>query len=173
MNCNRNAIRVATIIGVALEDTDGYGRLYDQSEVAGHLFGMSQLGNDAKLNAKSGEAATAYKAATGKDMPSGAAVTYYNMLELFNDLQAAGPVLSAENLARGLHAMPPGGGPSGAVGTWDLSNDHTAINDSREVYYDANATGFDGKKGTYVETYGGKRFSSGQWPREDPPIYPK
>ena len=161
------------IIGVALEDTDGYGRLYDQSEVAGHLFGMSQLGNDAKLNAKSGEAATAYKAATGKDMPSGAAVTYYNMLELFNDLQAAGPVLSAENLARGLHAMPPGGGPSGAVGTWDLSNDHTAINDSREVYYDANATGFDGKKGTYVETYGGKRFSSGQWAREDPPIYPK
>ena len=24
-----------------------------------------------------------------------------------------------------------------------------------------------------VETYGGKRFSSGQWAREDPPIYPK
>ena len=33
-------------------------------------------------------------------------------------------------------------------------------------------TGYDGKKGTYVETYGGKRFASGQWPQEDPPIYP-
>ena len=23
-----------------------------------------------------------------------------------------------------------------------------------------------------VETYGGKRFQSGEWPAEDPPIYP-
>jgi len=159
-------------IGVALEDTDGYGRLYAADEVNGHLFGMSQLGSDQKLNAKDGEAAAAYKAATGKDMPSGYAVIYYNLMLMFNQLQAAGPALTPQNIAATTHKMAPGGGPSGAIGTWDYSNDHTAINDSREIYWDPNGTGYDGKKGTYVETYGGKRFASGQWPQEDPPIYP-
>ncbi|MFL6113603.1 MAG: hypothetical protein ACJ786_19905 [Catenulispora sp.] len=159
-------------IGVALEDTDGYGRLYNADAVNGRLFGMSQLGSDAKLNDKNGEAARAYKATTGKDMPSGYAILYYNLMLMFNQLQAAGPVLTPQNIANTTHALPVGGGASGALGTWDYSNDHTAINDSREIYWDANATGYDGKQGTYVETYGGRRFQSGQWPQEDPPIYP-
>ena len=29
------------------------------------------------------------------------------------------------------------------------------------------------QNGRYVETYGGKRFSDGQWPKEEPPVYPK
>ena len=30
----------------------------------------------------------------------------------------------------------------------------------------------DGKTGTFKETYGGKRFRNGEWPAEDPPVYP-
>ncbi|MDQ1398027.1 MAG: hypothetical protein QOG64_3286 [Acidimicrobiaceae bacterium] len=161
------------IIGVALEDTDGYGRLYDQGEVGGHMFGMSQLGADTKLNAKDGEAARAFKAATGRDMPPGYAVIYYNLVLLFNQLQAAGPTLTPQNIGKASHALPPGGGPSGAIGTWNYGPGHTAITDSREVYYDPNGTGYDGKKGTFVEAYGGKRFASGQWPTEDPQVYNK
>ena len=105
-------------------------------------------------------------------MPSGYAILYYNMMLMFNQLQAAGPVLTPQNIAQATHALPVGGGSSGALGTWVYGNGHTAIHDSREIYWDANATGYDGKKGTYVETYGGQRFSSGQWAQEDPPIYP-
>ncbi|MEN3273157.1 MAG: hypothetical protein V7636_1918 [Actinomycetota bacterium] len=161
------------IIGVAAQDTDGYARLWDQGEVDGHLFGLSQLGSDRKVQAKDGEAAQFYKQATGHDMPSGAALIYYFMMQLFNQLQAAGPTLTPQNIGNATHALPPAGGANGAAGTWDFSDDHTAINDSREVYWDGSATSFDGKSGDYVETYGGKRFSSGQWPAEEPPVYPK
>ncbi|HEX2850477.1 MAG TPA: hypothetical protein VHN98_07980 [Acidimicrobiales bacterium] len=161
------------IIGVAAQDTDGYARLWDQSEVDGHLFGLSQLGSDKRINDPNGEAALAWKEATkGQAMPNGAGLVYYEMLQMFSQLQVAGPQLTPANIATGTHAMPPGGGPTGAVGTWDFSNDHTAINDSREIYYTGKANGYDGKAGTYLETYGGKRFSSGQWPAEDPPVYP-
>jgi hypothetical protein len=87
--------------------------------------------------------------------------------------QAAGPVLTPQNIANALQAMPPSGGPHGPFGTWAFKGDHTAIDDSREIYWDGNATGFDGNAGAYVETYGGRRFLSGQWPSEEPPVYPK
>lgn len=161
------------IIGVAAQDTNGYARLWDQDEVDGHLFGLSQLGSDRKVQDKDGEAARFYKMATNKDMPSGAALIYYFMMQLFNQLQAAGPTLNPQNLGAATHALPPAGGANGAAGTWDFSDDHTAINDSREVYWDGSATAFNGTKGDYIETNGGKRFSSGQWPAEEPPVYPK
>ncbi|HVT76647.1 MAG TPA: hypothetical protein VHD87_06420, partial [Acidimicrobiales bacterium] len=160
-------------IGVAADDTDGFARLWDSTAIDGHLFGMSQLGTDAKIFAQNGEAAQAYKAATGKAMPQGAAGVYYALLQLFNQLQSAGPNLTAANIAVGTHNMPDGGGSSGAVGTWRFKGDHTAIEDSREIYWDSKATGYDGKKGDYVETYGGKRFKSGEWPAENPPIKPE
>jgi hypothetical protein len=46
------------------------------------------------------------------------------------------------------------------------------MDDAREVYWDGDATGADGKQGTYVATYSGRRFTNGQWPAEDPPVYP-
>jgi hypothetical protein len=161
-------------IGVAADDTNGYARLWDAQAINGHLFGMSQLGTDAKVYSQTGEAAQAYKAATGKsEMPQGAALIYYFLLQLFNQLQAAGPNLTPQNIAIGTHNLPDGGGATGAVGTWRFKGDHTAIEDSREIYWDSQATGYDGKKGAYVETYGGKRFKTGEWPQENPAISPK
>jgi hypothetical protein len=88
-------------------------------------------------------------------------------------LQAAGPVLTPANIAQGLQAMPPAGGDHGAFGTWAFKGDHTGIDDSREIYWVGTARGFDGNNGAYLETYGGRRFLSGQWPAEEPPVYPK
>jgi hypothetical protein len=68
--------------------------------------------------------------------------------------------------------MPAGGGANAPVGTWGFADDHTAIDDSREVYWRGDVKGYDGKAGAYVETYGGRRFLSGQWPAEEPPVYP-
>jgi hypothetical protein len=166
------------IIGVAAQDTDGYGRLYDQSEVDGHMFGMSQLGNTDKIEDPNGEAARAFKA-VGKEKPAGGALIYYFMVELFNQLQAAGPALTPQAIATGSGGQPgskglvAGGGATAAVGTWSWATSHTAIIDTREVYWDGSAKGYDGNDGHYVETYGGKRFKSGEWSNDEPPIYPK
>jgi hypothetical protein len=77
--------------------------------------------------------------------------------------------------------IPPGGAPDYPAGYWSFQDgsdgtpgagDHTAIDDSREIYWDGSAIGPDGDAGTFIETYGGQRFRNGQWPAEEPPVYP-
>jgi hypothetical protein len=154
------------LIGVASTDTDAAAASYDQDEVNGHLFGMSQLGNTAKLTSPTGEAARAWREATGeKTLPPGAWVAYLNLVQIFSLFQASGPVLTPANAAVGIRAYPPAGGSSGAAGTWSWAKDHTATIDAREIYWD-------GESEHFMETYGGRRFQSGQWPKSEPPIYP-
>jgi substrate-binding family protein len=155
------------LIGVAGTDSDAAAASYDQDEVNGHLFGMSQIGNYQKLISPTGEAARVWREATGeKKLPQGAETQYYNLVQIFSLLQAAGPVLTPANAAAGIRTFPPGGGSHGPAGTWSWAHDHTAVIDAREIYWN-------GDSGHFIETYGGKRFQSGQWPRSEPPIYPK
>jgi hypothetical protein len=171
------------LIGVALQDRAGNARLFDQDRVDGHMFGMSQLGKTSNIYGKQGEAYKAWHIAFPKEEPPrGFADVYYYAIHFYNMLQIAGPILTPANIAKGLHAMPAGGGAKGAFGTWSYKDDHTAIDDSREIYWVckhdsvASCTGpaaDDGGKGEFLETYGGKRFGSGAWPKQEPPIYPK
>jgi hypothetical protein len=155
------------LIGVAGTDLDSSAASYDQDEVDGHLFGMSQLGNTAKLTSPTGEAARAWREATGeKTLPNGAYYAYYNYVQIFSLLQAAGPILTPQNAATGIRKYPVAGGAQGASGTWSWAKDHTATIDAREIYWD-------GASQHFKETYGGRRFQSGQWPTSEPPIYPK
>jgi hypothetical protein len=159
------------IIGVAAQDLDGSARQYDQTEVDGHLFGMSQLGAEAKINSKEGEAYKVWKLAyPGQEPPTGFGGVYFSVLHIFNLLQSSGPILNPENIARAIQALPPS---TGIIGTWDLRQHHTQVSDAREVYWNGTVTGYDGKAGAYIETYGGKRFRSGEWAAEEPPVYPK
>ena len=52
-----------------------------------------------------------------------------------------------------------------------------AVNPSIREYRRASATCIDASlkplMGAYLETMGGKRFRSGQWPAAEPPVYPK
>jgi hypothetical protein len=169
------------IIGVAAQDTDNFGRLYDQEEVDGHLFGMSQLGRTEDLIGPNSEAGRVYKQASGKDMPEGTSGDYYESMSFFNLLQAAGPTLTPDTIAQGAMTIPPGGAPDFPAGYWSLQDgpdgspgagDHTLVDDSREIYWDGKATAPDGDQGTYLETYDGQRFRNGEWPEEEPPIYP-
>jgi hypothetical protein len=169
------------LIGVALQDRAGNARLFYQNRVDGHMFGMSQLGRTSKIYGKSGEAYKAWHATFPKEEPPrGFADVYYYAIHFYNMIQAAGPILTPANIAKGLHALPDGGGAEGAFGTWSYKGDHTAIDDSREIYWvckhdsPASCTGppaDDGGLGEFLETYGGKRFGSGEWPKEEPPIY--
>jgi hypothetical protein len=80
--------------------------------------------------------------------------------------------------------------PDGTPG----GRDHTGIDDAREIFWEHDPTmapnassdpstcskssdpyynGLnDGCEGTYKETYGGKRFRNGEWPKEEPPLFP-
>jgi hypothetical protein len=161
------------IIGVAGQDTDGSARTFDQDIVDGHLFGMSQAGEYNKIEGKAGESYETWtRAFKGQAPARGYGSVYYFSLALFMMLQAAGPILTPDNIAKGLRAMPDGGGARGPIGTWSFADDHTAIDDAREIYWRNDKRGPDGSLGAYLETYGGKRFRTGQWPTGEPPVYP-
>ncbi len=169
------------IIGVASQDTDNFGRLYDQNQVDGHMFGMSQLGRTEDLIGPNSEAGRVYKHATGNDMPEGTSGDYYESVSFFNLLQAAGPTLTPDSLANGAMTIPPGGAPDFPAGYWSLQDgpdgtagagDHTLVEDSREIYWDGSAQAPDGDEGTFLETYDGRRFRNNEWPEEEPPVYP-
>jgi hypothetical protein len=172
------------LIGVAAQDTDNFGRLYAQSRVDGHMFGISQLGDITTLVGPKGEAGESYRhiprdKRAYDDMPEGALGGYYDLLHMYNGLQLAGPTLTPQTVFEGYCTRYgeakelPGGlwrfntNPDGTQGC-----DHTAVEDSREVFWAGTTNGPDGKAGTFLATMGGKRFTNGEWPTGDPEIYP-
>lgn len=186
-------------IGTALTDLDNAARLFDQTQVDGHLYGMSQLGATEKLIGPTSEPGKVYKNITGKAIPDGTAGDYFSLVRYYSMLQAAGPNLTPQAIAAGVRALPPAGAPSYPAGYVSFQDgpdgtpgagDHTAVDDSREVFWvngtgnkssdkkactkhqDPYYNGADGCAGTYKETYNGRRFRNGEWPAEDPPLYP-
>jgi hypothetical protein len=161
---NQNYFPEWLLIGVALTDQDNWAQLWDQSEVAGRLFGLSQLGSSKAFLDPKGEAAIALKAA-GIPLNAGSALIYYEMVPIFNQLQAAGPVLNPASYAAGTKQLPVLGSPTGADGTWFYGTTHTGIIDSRIIYYNASGTSENnGRQGTYVVLNGGKRFKLDSFP---------
>jgi len=168
---NQNYFPEWILTGVALTDQDNWAQLWDQQEMRGRLFGLSQLGSSQAMQGPNGEAAQVLKEA-GVPLNAGSALIYYEMLPIFNYIQAAGPVLTPANVAAGIHSLPLAGGPTGADGTWLFGGTHTGIIDSREIYYAANKTSpANGKQGTYIAIYNGRRFRLGQYPTGEPPFF--
>jgi hypothetical protein len=169
------------INGAALNDEDQYAQSFDQGEVTGHLFGLSELAAAQNVQGPNSLAGKLYQQLTGHAIPAGTDGNYPFLVEMFNALQAAGPQLTPDNLARGVHALPVLGAPSYNYGAWNFnagpsgqpnSGDHTAFSDARFVYWDGTATSpVNGKTGTYVAMFGGKRFTLGAWPSQLPPLF--
>ena len=167
--------------GAALTDLDQTGQTYDQSEVTGHLFGMSEAAPSVDTTGPNSLAGKLYQQLTGHEIPAGTDGNYGLLVTMFNALQAAGPNLTPDNLARGVHALAALGAPNYEYGKWDYnsgpsgqagSGDHTAISDARFVYWDGKTTSaLNGKQGTYVALFGGKRFALGDWPAQLPPLF--
>src|SRR5581483_6732836 len=160
-------------IGVAGNDIDTVPRLWDAKEITGHLFGLSQLGPTQAAVGPLSEPGITYQKITGKKIPMGTSGNYYPLLQMFSQLQAAGPDLNPANLARGSWSLPPGGAPVAGgtkfaypVGYWCLCSsytggqgeDHATVEDSREIYWDNSGTSpYDGKQGTYIQLWSGAR----------------
>jgi hypothetical protein len=186
-------------IGTGLTDLDNAARLYDQVQVDGHLFGVSQLGATDKLIGPTSEPGIIYKQATGKTIVDGTDGGYFGLIRYYSMLQAAGPNLTPQSVAAGVRTMPPSGAPAFPAGYSSFldgpdgtpgAGDHTAVDDSREVFWvngvgntssdkssctknsDPWYNGADGCAGTYKEAQGGRRFRNGEWTKEEPPIFP-
>jgi hypothetical protein len=161
-------------IGVALTDTDNWGQLWSQPEVAGHLFGLSENGSTQTQLDPNGEAALTWKAASGKDMGKDTTIPiiYAELLSMFDELQAAGPILTPANIAAGTRKLVGGGGPTAPLGTWSFAQYHSGIVDAREIYWDSGGRSpANGKQGTFVAVWGGQRYGVGQFPSGQPPFY--
>jgi hypothetical protein len=158
-------------VGLAWTDYESVARSGNQKSVDGHLFGMSQFGGP-KMDDPNGEAFRAWRiAAPGKEAPELMSFVYYLMLDMFNKLQLAGPNLTPAAVAAGSKKYT-GGSARAAMGRWSYAYRHSTVSDSREIFWDNDAVAFDGQKGAHLETYDGRRFDRGEWPREAPPIYP-
>ena len=167
--------------GVAGDDTDTVAQSYDQSEIQGHLFGMSEAAPQNTFFGPSSLAGKLYKQLTGHTIPPGTDGDYSTLVWIFDALQAAGPDLTPQNMARGIHALPALGAPSYVYGTWSWNagpsaspgtGDHTAVTDDRFVYWDGQATSpINGKPGTYIPIFGGKRYSLNNWPATLPKLF--
>jgi hypothetical protein len=166
--------------GVALTDLDQSAQTYDQGEVTGHLFGLSEQAPSQSTTGPTSLAGKLYQRLTGHAIPAGTDGNYSQLAMIFDMLQAAGPDLTPANLARGVHALPTLGAPSFEYGHWNFkagpnglpTGSHTAISDARFIYWDGNATSpLNGKQGTYTEVFGGKRFTLGEWPTPLPSLF--
>lgn len=170
------------VIGTAFTDLNSFARGYDQEQAGGHLFGLSQLGEDAAIFGPEGDVAPLYEKMTGEEIPKGTTGEFYYLVNALNLLQAAGPDLTPENVARGAWSLPPMGDEDSAAGRWwygesidGEGGDHTAVEDSKEVYWDADAPPEETEpdqdvRGDYLPTYGGRRFSLGDWPEGEPEL---
>jgi hypothetical protein len=167
--------------GVALDDTDSVAQTYDPTEVTGHLFGLSEAPPQNDFFGPTSPAGQLYQKLTGHAIPAGTDGAYDNLVWMFNALQAAGPDLTPQNMARGVHALPPLGAPAYNYGKWDLNTgptgaagdgDHTLISDARFVYWDGTKTSpINGKPGTFIALFNGQRFGVGQWPTSLPALF--
>ena len=158
--------------GVALTDSDNFAQLWDQQAINGHLFGLSQAGDTAALLSPNGEAGRVLTAAGIPVNPS-SVVDYYELLPMFNQLQAAGPNLTPANIAAGSAGLPAGGSDTSPEGPWYFGNTHTLIRGSREVWWNGSGhSQADNKTGTYVAVYGGRFFQVNEFPSGQPPFYP-
>ena len=161
--------------GSGLQDFYAFARLYDQSVVDGHMFGMSQTPDSGAVFAPDGEVVRTYHEATGEQLLPPEDGSYFELVHMFNLLQGAGPILTAETVANGAFVLPPSG-PGAGHGIWNfglLANgqpgfQHTAVTDAREVFWDGSAPGPDGEPGVFVGTLNGQRFGVGQWPAGEP-----
>jgi hypothetical protein len=168
--------------GSAETDLDQVAQgLYDLPEIQGHMFGLSESSPSTDTTGPQSLAGQLYQKLTGHTIPKGTDGNYGALVEIFNDLQAAGPDLTPSNMARGIHAMPTLGAPAYQYGQWTYNvgptgspggGVHTAADDARFVYWDGTKTSpLNGDMGTFVPVFGGKRFSLGQWPTTLPALF--
>lgn len=155
--------------GMGFLDDDRFARAYDGAQWE-HAFGPGQLGA-ARPFAES-PAAVVWRDVGRQGEPCGACNQYWPYFSLVGTmLQLAGPRLDAVAIERALvggrYSRGGWAETGGKPQVRKLSfgpDDYTAYDDSREVYWNPQATSrIDGRRGAYVELDGGRRYLPGEW----------
>jgi hypothetical protein len=167
--------------GTAGTDTDNYGQTYDQAEVTGHMFGVSEANATSDIYGPKSPAGILYQKITGHAIPQETDGNYAQLVEIFDALQAAGPDLTPQNLARGMHALPVLGAPSFSYGRWSWNvsptgqsgaGEHSSLIDARLVWWNPTLTSpVNGMAGSFVAANNGARYGLGQWPKKLPALF--
>jgi hypothetical protein len=167
--------------GTAGTDTDNEAQTYDPAEVNGHLFGVSEANATGSIYGPSSPAGILYQKLTGHPIPQETDGDYSQLVEIFDALQAAGPDLTPQNLARGLHALPVLGAPSYSYGRWSWNvsptgtgggGEHSSLIDARLVWWNPTLTSpVNDKPGSFVAVDNGARYGLGQWPKTLPKLF--
>jgi hypothetical protein len=155
-------------IGVALDDTDFVGQLWDQ-EFTKHSFGISPLTNESQRPPQESIAYEAYKTVRSDEPAYVVDLVYYQMYMLAIGIQLAGPTLTPDTFEQGMFSYPPKLGP---FGEWGFGpGDYTPQEDVREIYWDPIGTSsYNGRPGRWVDPNPGKRYRQGEIPSGDPNI---
>jgi len=157
------------VAGTAFSDIDIVGQLYEQDQWS-RAFGVSYLSSF--LPTESGIGYSAYKAVRPQDEPAFAVeIIYSQMYMLALGIHMAGPNLTPETYEQGMFAYPGGSGP---FGTWGFDEDsYTPTQDYRVIWWDPDTPSpVNGKAGSYIEAYDGRRFQKGELPASDqPPVF--
>lgn len=155
-------------------NTNFYGRLADQSQWA-NAFGVSldyrrnEFTDQPWYRAYKEGCPTCPEPQAGAQGVTVAAAMYDAISMLFYGIQSAGPRLTAENIDRGLHAIPPRRSQDPFLpaayfgpGNWSFVKDATAMWwDPSGVAPGSSVTG------CYRLPNGGLRFRAGEWPTSD------
>lgn len=151
------------VSGAGLTDLDVVGQLYDPVQWS-NAFGFTYFAEQQPVG--SSYAYHAFKSIHPDAEPIfGIEGLYYFMYLLTIGLHMAGPNLTPETFAAGMHAYPGGSGPAG---TWGFPDgEFTPYRDSREIRWDPDAVSvFNSQPGAYVSDQ--TRYGPGQWPAADP-----
>lgn len=157
--------------GGGLIDYDLLARLYDESQWR-NAFGPGHLAEPIPLGESDAWRAAGDVGVSG--IYSGANLLFAYMHLAVLQVQMAGPELNPLNVEKGILVLPPGGGwertknPASVLVKFG-PNDYTAIEDSRDTWWDPNATSkIDGGRGAYLPREGGRRWEIGTWDNSDP-----
>lgn len=174
------------IAGTVFTDTSALGRLYDQDQWR-HAFGVSNL--SARTPREISGAYQLHEWYFGKPPAASknSGVILPPLSQLFLGIHLAGPDLNPQTYQAGLFGAPAsGGGPTTPLVSYGPDSgfkrigdnceldaprpDYFAIDDTVEIWWDADATGVDesGKegKGMWVYANGAARYGPGQMPTD-------
>ena len=146
------------------------------------MFGVSEANATSDIFGPTSPAGKLYQKLTGHTIPPETDGNYSELVEIFDMLQAAGPDLTPQNMARGIHALPVLGRAHLLLRGLELeprarrgqagAGEHTALIDARFVWWDANAISpVNGMKGTLRGLDNGHRSGIGQWPKTMPAVF--
>ena len=159
------------LFGGGLIDYDVLGRLYETSQWR-NAFGPGHLAEPIPFNQSDAARAAADVGVTG--LYAGANLLFAYMHLAVLQVQMAGPNLNPTNVEKGVLSLPAGGGwerthnPAAVLVKFG-PGDYTAIQDSRDAWWDPGLTSkIDGGTGGYRAREGGRRWEIGTWDSSPP-----